>query len=682
MQMQDKKYIASSVSTAYRTPQSEFPLTPGYSIPSTDGATRPLLPITPWHGVPPIGRVELQKEVPNRFSLCDVTTQHILAISHDLMQPKRKQSSQQSYQRTRWAFANCILDITDTLTRGRADWFQRLFSFLFVGGLGAVVNLICFSVVYNLLIHSINSFVAFLIAFMLATEVSIVTNFVLNDRLTFRNFHGQTRSWQMRGVRFHITSIGGTLLTLGISFFLLHQMHMRALLSQATALIIATAFNFVFHHIFTYRHGRGHTVTAHSNQPPGENIVVGPMPITKTNGGKISKSLKHLSMKTLIIIPTYNELENLPLLLKQIFSFAPETDVLIVDDNSPDGTGQLAKEIRKKNPRVNVLHRPGKLGLGTAYIAGFKYAIEHSYDAAFEMDADFSHDPCYLPNFLKAIESADLVIGSRYIPGGSTPNWSATRRLISGSGNIFARFMLGIQIHDCTGGFRCYRRSVLQNIDLDAIQSRGYAFQVELTYRVMRQGFKIVETPITFMDRRLGKSKMSRKIVIEAFTYVLRTRFSKQPSIKSNPPLSTSQHQWQEMGQQVIKKQVSNLTEMETQPNCNRIVMSMTATSPQDQLCTLRIVAGKQAGCIYEIQKKSMSIGRTHESDICLADPAISRLHASIVRTEDANYSIIDEGSANGTKLNDRILNKYQSYSLQEGDKIRLGHTILVFSKR
>lgn len=231
------------------------------------------------------------------------------------------------------------------------------------------------------------------------------------------------------------------------------------------------------------------------------------------------------SMKTLIIIPTYNEVENIPLLLRQIFWYAPASDVLIVDDNSPDGTGKLAEELKQRNHQIHVLHRPGKLGLGTAYIAGFKYAIQYGYDAAFEMDADFSHDPRYLPDFLKAIEHTDLVIGSRYISGGSTPNWSFIRRLISGSGNIFARFVLGIPIRDCTGGFRCYHRRVLQSLDLDAIQSRGYAFQVELTYRVLKQGFNIIETPITFLDRRLGTSKMSRKIVVEAFRYVLRTRF-------------------------------------------------------------------------------------------------------------------------------------------------------------
>ena len=241
-------------------------------------------------------------------------------------------------------------------------------------------------------------------------------------------------------------------------------------------------------------------------------------------------------MKTLIIIPTYNELENLRPLLQEIFSNAPDTDVLIVDDNSPDGTGKLADEMHNENPQVHVLHRAGKLGLGTAYITGFKYAITHGYEAIFEMDADFSHDPRYLPAFLKAIEHADLVIGSRYIPGGDTPNWSILRRFISGGGNLFARFMLGIPVHDCTAGFRCYRRTVLESIDLDTIQAQGYAFQVELAYRTTRQGFKVVETPIVFMDRRVGKSKMSRTIVIEAFTYVLRTRFGINKKTASIPP--------------------------------------------------------------------------------------------------------------------------------------------------
>jgi dolichol-phosphate mannosyltransferase len=231
-------------------------------------------------------------------------------------------------------------------------------------------------------------------------------------------------------------------------------------------------------------------------------------------------------MKTLIIIPTYNEAENLSPLLQAIFSYAPLTDVLIVDDHSPDGTGELADSLQKKDVRLHVLHRTGKLGLCTAYLAGFKFAFAQGHDVAFEMDADFSHDPRYLPAFLRAVEDADVVIGSRYIVGGGTPNWSALRRLISGSGNIFARLMLGIPVHDCTGGFRCYRRRVLESIDLDAVQSHGYAFQVELTYRVMMQGFQMVETPIVFRDRRCGKSKMSQAIIWEALTYVLQTRLS------------------------------------------------------------------------------------------------------------------------------------------------------------
>ena len=242
-------------------------------------------------------------------------------------------------------------------------------------------------------------------------------------------------------------------------------------------------------------------------------------------------------MKTLIIIPTYNELDNLRPLLEAVSTNAPASDVLIVDDNSPDGTGQLADQLAENDIRIHVLHRTGKLGLGTAYIAGFKYAIGNGYDAAFEMDADFSHDPRYLPDFLKAIENADLVIGSRYIRGGSTPNWSILRRFISNGGNIYARLLLGMSTHDCTAGYRCYRRHVLEAIDLDTIQSQGYAFQVELAYRVQKHGFKIVEIPIVFMDRRVGKSKMSRKIFVEGFLRVLQMRFGKSEQSSSTHTL-------------------------------------------------------------------------------------------------------------------------------------------------
>ncbi|HEY7347461.1 MAG TPA: polyprenol monophosphomannose synthase [Ktedonobacterales bacterium] len=232
-------------------------------------------------------------------------------------------------------------------------------------------------------------------------------------------------------------------------------------------------------------------------------------------------------MKALIVMPTYNERENITAIVEEILRCAPQVDILIVDDNSPDGTGEMADALHQRFPNVSALHRAGKLGLGTAYIAGFRYALEHGYDLVFEMDADFSHDPRYLPAFLAEAEHADLVIGSRYVPGGGTPNWSPFRRFISGGGNIFARVVLGLPIKDATTGYRCYRRDVLAALDLGAIKSQGYAFQVELAYQTLNHGFRIHELPIIFVDRRVGKSKMSRKIFIEGFVFVLRTRLSR-----------------------------------------------------------------------------------------------------------------------------------------------------------
>jgi len=238
-------------------------------------------------------------------------------------------------------------------------------------------------------------------------------------------------------------------------------------------------------------------------------------------------------VKSLIVIPTYNERDNITALLEAILTMAPATDILVIDDNSPDGTGQIVDQIRTRLPQVYVLHREGKLGLGTAYVRGFEYAIDHNYDIVFEMDADFSHDPQYLPRFFSAIEGADLVIGSRYIKGGGTPNWSPLRKFISGGGNTFARAVLGIPTHDCTGGYRCYRTNALRTLDLDLVRAQGYAFQVEMTYIFWKRGFRVREVPIIFEDRRVGKSKMSRKIFIEAFLWVVRTRFNGDPVVRS-----------------------------------------------------------------------------------------------------------------------------------------------------
>lgn len=247
-------------------------------------------------------------------------------------------------------------------------------------------------------------------------------------------------------------------------------------------------------------------------------------------------------MRSLIVIPTYNERENIAELIAQVLANAPTADLLIIDDNSPDGTGRLVDALAEQDARIHVMHRAGKLGLGTAYVAGFHYAIDHGYELVFEMDADFSHDPTYLPRFYAAAEDADLVIGSRYIQGGGTPNWSPLRKFISGGGNIFARTVLGIPIHDCTGGYRCYRVAALSKLNLDAIRAQGYAFQVEMAYNFWKSGFRWRETPIIFEDRRVGKSKMSRKIFIEAFLWVVRARFTGDKAVRAHatPPAPTA----------------------------------------------------------------------------------------------------------------------------------------------
>ena len=229
----------------------------------------------------------------------------------------------------------------------------------------------------------------------------------------------------------------------------------------------------------------------------------------------------------LIIIPTYNERENIEKLLQSVFQNDPAAHILIVDDHSPDRTYELVEHLQETAypGRLFLLKRSGKMGLGTAYIAGFKWALERDYDYVFEMDADFSHDPKYLPGFLDAIQSADVVLGSRYVTGGGVKNWSFLRKAISMGGSLYARTILGLSVRDLTGGFKCFRREVLAAIDLDNIKSNGYSFQIEMTYRASRKGFRIQEVPIVFEDRALGKSKMSRKIFYEALLMVWRLRF-------------------------------------------------------------------------------------------------------------------------------------------------------------
>jgi dolichol-phosphate mannosyltransferase len=229
----------------------------------------------------------------------------------------------------------------------------------------------------------------------------------------------------------------------------------------------------------------------------------------------------------LVIIPTYNEAENLGPITSAVLAAEPRVDILVVDDNSPDGTGDLADALALKEPRVRVLHRQKKEGLGKAYLHAFRWALDEGYDYVIEMDADFSHDPRYLPVLLdEAMGGTDLVLGSRYVYGGGTVNWGPGRRAISRGGSLYARSILGVRIQDLTGGFKCFRRAVLEAIDLGAVKSSGYAFQIELTYRALKAGFKIKEVPIVFEDRRVGQSKMSRKIFLEALTMVWKLKLS------------------------------------------------------------------------------------------------------------------------------------------------------------
>jgi dolichol-phosphate mannosyltransferase len=220
--------------------------------------------------------------------------------------------------------------------------------------------------------------------------------------------------------------------------------------------------------------------------------------------------------KALVITPTYNEAVNLPSLISQVLHQSTDIEILIIDDNSPDGTAAIVKDFQKNNPRVHLIERPRKMGLGTAYVAGFKFAIERKYDYVFEMDADFSHNPKELLNFLLKMQEYDLVIGSRYIRGVSVVYWPFRRLLLSYFANLYTRVVTGLPVKDATAGFKCYRRAVLENINLDELRSNGYAFQIEMNYKAWKKGFRLCEIPIIFVDRDRGVSKMSKNIVYEA----------------------------------------------------------------------------------------------------------------------------------------------------------------------
>jgi dolichol-phosphate mannosyltransferase len=224
--------------------------------------------------------------------------------------------------------------------------------------------------------------------------------------------------------------------------------------------------------------------------------------------------------RAVVVVPTYNERVNLPLIAPAILQQDPRLEVLVVDDNSPDNTGRLAEEMAATEPRLHVLHREAKQGLGKAYLTGFRWALDNGYDLIFEMDADFSHDPKFLRDFLRAIENADLVLGSRYNTGVNVINWPISRLLLSLGANLYARWITGLPLSDSTGGFKCFRRAVLEAIDFEQVRSNGYSFQIEMSFRAWRKGFRLVEIPIVFTDRVEGQSKMNKRIVREAIWMV------------------------------------------------------------------------------------------------------------------------------------------------------------------
>jgi dolichol-phosphate mannosyltransferase len=233
------------------------------------------------------------------------------------------------------------------------------------------------------------------------------------------------------------------------------------------------------------------------------------------------------SRRVLVVTPTYNERDNLEVFLQGLFAVLPDVHAMVVDDASPDGTGELAGALASTDARVRVMHRPGKLGIGSAYLDAFRWGIKQGYDVLVEMDTDLSHDPKYLPAMLQALEGgADLVIGSRNVPGGGVDGWGVGRHVLSKGGSLYSRALLGLGIRDLTSGYKMFRRQVLEGIDMSAVESEGYSFQIELTYRAVRKGFRVAEVPIVFVDRRAGHSKMSRRIFAEAVLMVPRLRLA------------------------------------------------------------------------------------------------------------------------------------------------------------
>jgi dolichol-phosphate mannosyltransferase len=378
-------------------------------------------------------------------------------------------------------------------TTNSADRIQLL-RFCVVGAGGYVVNLGAFAVAMALLGQE-------LIAAAAGFGLAVASNFWCNRRWTFDAVDGDA---SRQATRFLAISLASCLFAAAILELLIELAAIPSLPAQGASIMAATPLNFLGSKRWSFRD---------------------PAPATEA---AVSASVAEAAPNTWLVVPTYNEAENLePFIRKVLAQLAAATrehHVLIVDDSSPDGTGRIADRLATEFERVHVLHRPAKDGLGRAYAAGFKRALAEGAELVMEMDADFSHDPESVPSLIAAARGADLVLGSRYVAGGSVADWGLGRRLLSRAGSWYARTVLGVPVRDLTGGFKCFRREVLERLGLSAFQSAGFGFQIEVTYRAIEAGARVREVPIHFRDRRRGASKMSSRIVVEALYQVLRLR--------------------------------------------------------------------------------------------------------------------------------------------------------------
>lgn len=381
------------------------------------------------------------------------------------------------------------------------DW-RRATRFGVVGFTGVVVNTLALFV----LIKGLG--LAEWQASPFASELAILGNFLLNDSWTFRN--NRVGSTVGRLLRYNSVALGGMLITAVLLTLLTRQFGVSLLFANLLAIACATAWNYLLNSLWTWGAPR---------------VAVAATP------GFRPRLEEDPTVRTLVIIPTYNERENLERLVPIVLAQDERFDVLVIDDGSPDGTGALARSLAVRSHRVHVLQRGAKLGLGSAYLAGFRRALSWGYHSVAQMDADFSHNPADLPRLVAPVRSnaADLVLGSRWTRGGSVKGWPLQRQLLSRGGSLYARTVLGVPVRDLTGGFKCFSRHALHAISLERVRSSGYSFQIELTYRAIRAGLRIAELPIIFRERECGVSKMSSAIVREALAMVWRLRLEAMP---------------------------------------------------------------------------------------------------------------------------------------------------------